>query len=91
MESLLRKNKAEFTLKSKGKTTRNGRYRCINCSKIFSRELDWQKHESLMSTCGKVCKCDVFLNGKYSHTIGKEIIEPEKRIMEIKEIEKLEA
>lgn len=91
MESLLRKNKDMSTLNSKGKTTRTGRYRCINCSKVFLSELDWQKHEKFMSTCGRACKCDVFLNGKYSHTIGKGIIGLEKRILKIKEIEKLEA
>ena len=58
----------------KGKNIKTSRYRCVTCAKVFLCELDWQQHEKWMALCGRTCECDIFVNGEYSHTIGKEII-----------------
>ena len=45
------------------------RYRCANCKKLFSCEAGWAKHAEWMAACGRKCTCDVFSHGKYAYSV----------------------
>src|SRR5437016_14607552 len=69
------------------------RYRCLPCKKVFGCEAGWKEHGyySYLSS-NKNCRCDVFVNGKYSHSV--DYVNPLKRQRQFKgkyERETLEA
>jgi len=54
------------------------RYRCLTCSKLFACEAGWKEHAYYSHvTMQKNCRCDVFTNGKYSHSV--DYVDPIKR------------
>lgn len=54
------------------------RYRCLTCSKLFACEAGWKEHAHYSYvSCKKNCRCDVFANGKYSHSV--DYVNPIKR------------
>jgi hypothetical protein len=64
------------------------RYRCLTCSKHFSCKAGWKEHYSTQNT---YCKCDVFEDKKYKHTITANSGAKFKRNFRDGELEDLEA
>ena len=63
------------------------RYRCLTCSKMFACEAGWKEHTIIRSGC----KCDLFKDGEYSHTIRAHSGYKRKRSFKDGELEELEA
>jgi hypothetical protein len=58
---------------------------------LLSCEFGWRKHVDWKITCGRTCICDVFSFGKYSHSLKGTSAKKVDRVIEDKELKKLEA